>query len=213
MRGPRRDRAFDRPRNRAGRGEPPARLVDHRRSRRRGDDLRLELRGAQQHRPPQPQEVHRRPQRQRDVHLGEHRVPHELAQAGDHASRVHRDGRPHEEPVQESAHGRTDVQPRQEVQYRPHGPHPADNVLDRDGVPVPGPGGRPRLQAARGDPPAGQNANRLGAPRPRGHPQGPRLRARRGRPGQVPSAKLAAWGTHRERPPTRRSSPRPSRAS
>ena len=213
MRGPRRHRPLDRPRNRAGRGEPPARLVDNRRGRRRRDDLRLQLRGAQQYRAPQPREVHRRTQRQRDVHLGEHRLPHELAQAGHHAPGVHRDGQPDEEPVQESAHGRPDVQPRQEVQYRSFGPHPADNVLDRDGVPVPGPGRRPRLQAARNNPPAGQNANRLGAPGPRGDAQGPRLRARRGRPPSSSTSRAPRWGTHQERPPTRKSSHRRSRAS
>ena len=38
-----------------------------------------------------------------------------------------------------SAHGRADVQLGQAVQHWPHRPHHADDVLDRDGIPVPGP--------------------------------------------------------------------------
>ena len=109
---------------------------------------------------------------------------------------------------EEGAHGRAHVQSCEAIQHRPHRPHHADDVLDRDGIPVPGPHRRPRLQAAGRDPPAGDALHRPRAAGTRGHPQGPRLRTRGGRPGQVPPAQPHPWGTARGRPPTPRCSPR-----
>ena len=189
---PRRHRPFNRPGHSAGVRRAAAQLVDHRRGRRRRHDLRLQLRSRQQHRPPQPGAVHRRPERQRHVHFGEHRLPHQLAQECHHAP-----GDPvHDWPRQGHVAGRM---PAGELLYR---------LVRRlntglAGLIVPtmfwtelgfqylGPVDGHDIKQMEEVLRAGHDSHGFRAAGARGHPQGPRLRTRRGRPGQVPPAKLA----------------------
>ena len=90
----------------------------------------------------------------------------------DHPPRIPSDGRAREGPFAESAHGRADIPARQEVQYRAGRSHCANDVLGRDGIPIPGPRGRPRLQAVGRDASASKNVLRLSAFGPRGDHKG-----------------------------------------